>query len=250
MKVKVPMFYRVRGTPVPGGLVWIPPGSFTMGSPPSEANRESDEDQHRVTLTRGFYMARYETTLGQFRAIMGSDLPVSWGHTNLPVGRVTWGEAAAYCAQRTTQERAAGTIPESWEYRLPTEAEWEYACRAGTTTRFSFGEDPAYFNFDEYVWCWHNNAHLPQMVGLKKPNPWGLYDTLGNVREWCSDWNGAYPAGDTTDPTGPATGWDRILRGGGWNSSREYCRSANRDSGDPKGRYDGVGFRVVLAPVR
>jgi len=130
---------------------------------------------------------------------------------------------------------------------LPTEAEWEYACRAGTTTLFSFGDDES--QLGEYGWYNSNSGSTTHSVGEKKPNGWGLYDMHGNVWEWCQDWYGNYPGGSVTDPQGPATGSYRVGRGGGWDSDAWLCRSALRDDGGPGGRGDGLGFRPVLAPT-
>jgi formylglycine-generating enzyme required for sulfatase activity len=147
----------------------------------------------------------------------------------------------------TGKERAAGRLPVGYEYRLPTEAEWEYGCRAGTTTVFSFGDDES--KLGEYGWYNSNSSNTTHPVGEKKPNGWGLYDVHGNVFEWCQDWRGDYPGGSVTDPQGAATGSYRVRRGGYWYSGAGYCRSEYRnDFDEPGSRSDGVGFRPVLAP--
>ena len=155
----------------------------------------------------------------------------------------------AYCAKLTGKEKAAGRLPGWYEYRLPTEAEWEYACRAGTTTRFSYGDDPDYSQLGEYAWYENNSSKTTHSVGQKKPNGWGLYDMHGNVFEWCQDWFGNYPGGSVTDPQGAATGSDRVLRGGYWDSDAGICRSAYRDAVYPGTLNDShyLGFRPVLA---
>jgi hypothetical protein len=138
--------------------------------------------------------------------------------------------------------------PTGYVYRLPTEAEWEYACRAGTTTRFSFGDDPGYSQLGNYVWYDANSGKQTHPVGQKQPNPRGLYDMHGNVWEWCLDWTGAYPGGSVTDPIGANSGSDRVVRGGCWSVVGRGCRSARRISDTPGIRFSGLGFRAVLAP--
>lgn len=219
VKVTKPMVQTVPN------MVWIPPGRFVMGSPENERGRVGNEDpQTQVTLTQGFWMGKYEVTVGEFLAVMGSNECVDLGDPgdlDRPVGCVSWAEAVAYCQKLTEQERAAGRIGTNAVYRLPTEGEWEYACRAGTTARYSFGDalgcddECGYCAlFDSYMW-WCGNGG-PGRVGQKLPNPWGLHDMHGNVWEWCQDWMGDYPGGAVVDPQGPTTGSDRVFRGGYW----------------------------------
>jgi formylglycine-generating enzyme required for sulfatase activity len=228
---------------------YIPPGTFTMGSPASEQDRSSDEGpQTVVTLTRGFWMGKYEVTQGEYVAMMGSNPSSFTGNLNRPVEQVTWYEATNYCARLTAQERSAGRLPAGWAYRLPTEAEWEYAARAGTTTRFSYGDDPGYAQLGTFAWHVANSGNTTHPVGQKQPNPWGLNDMYGNVWEWCWDWyGGSLPGGSVTDPTGSGSGSDRVLRGGSWFHGGQYCRAARRDGGRPDSRFNDRGFRVVLA---
>jgi formylglycine-generating enzyme required for sulfatase activity len=171
---------------------------------------------------------------------------------NRPVETVSWFDASDYCAALTQRERVAGRIATNSVYRLPTEAEWEYACRAWTSTRFSYGDDPGSTNLTNYAWYYDNSGGTTHPVGQKLPNPWGLYDMHGNVYEWCQDWYDVYPGGTALDPQGPATGSDRVIRGGSWCGWRDYawvCRSADRSGNcGPDFGYYGVGFRVVLAP--
>jgi formylglycine-generating enzyme required for sulfatase activity len=249
IRVSVPMFYRVRGFSAPSNMVWIPAGQFVMGSPESEVDRESDEGpQTRVTLTRGFFMGRYEVTQGEYLSVIGDNPSYFTGDTNLPVEMVAWFEATDYCAQLTVRERTAGRLPTGWAYRLPTEAEWEYASRAGSTNCFSYGDDPGYTQLGNYAWYYANSGNTPHPVGGKSPNRWGLFDLSGNVWEWCSDWYGTYPGGNVTDPQGSISGSRRVFRGGSWDGPADYCRSAQRYDYDPSLRNDSIGFRLVLAP--
>ena len=262
--VKVRVMADDSGAPIPPpspGMVWIPPGSFTMGSPVSEAQRYTDEEQHTVTLTKGFYMGKYAVTQGQYLAVVGSNPSYFPGDLNRPVEQVSWNDATNYCALLTQSDRLAGRIPATWTYRLPTEAEREYACRAGTTTAFHFGSAIhggmanfySYYEYDAaigdiYVASPVGYLGRTTTVGSYAPNAFGLYDMHGNVWEWCRDWYGAYPGGVGVDPTGPATGSYRVVRGGSWSSRGRLCRSAIRGNGYPARRYSDMGFRAVLAP--
>jgi formylglycine-generating enzyme required for sulfatase activity len=164
------------------------------------------------------------------------------------VEKVNWREAVAFCRRLTERERAAGHLPERYVYRLPTEAEWEYACRAGTTTRFSHGDDPGYSLVMDYAWIDANSDSASHPVGLKKPNAWGLHDLHGNVWEWCLDtWRGVLPGGTVTNTTTFPEGTLRVARGGSWLYTARFSRSANRDSYGLLNRCSDVGFRLVLA---
>ena len=240
-------FYRVM---VPMDMVWIQPGTFTLGSPTNEVDRDPDEGpQMAVTISQGVWMSKYLVTQTNFATVI-TNWPNYLGDSNNPVTAVTWSDATNYCAKLTQLDRAAGRIPSNWAYRLPTEAEWEYACRAGTATRFSYGDDPGYTNLAQYAWYHDNGGYQTHPAGQKLPNPWGLYDMAGNVWEWCQDWYSAYPGGSVTDPQGPATGTRHVLRGGGYYSYGHYCRSAFRNFPDPLTWTFAFGFRVVLAPLR
>ncbi len=247
-------FFRLvgQGNPDPQHLVWIPPGTFMMGSPTNEVDRSDNEGpQTAVTLTKGFWMGKYEVTQGEYEAVMGSNPSAFGGDTNRPVEQVRWEDATNYCATLTQRERAAGRIATTSVYRLPTEAEWEYACRAGTSTRFSYGDDPGFTNLANYAWYSDNSIGTTHPVGQKLPNPWGLYDMHGNVREWCQDWFDSYPGGIAVDPQGPAAGLYRVVRGGQWRQWFEgpgFCRSAYRYGITPDYIINFMGFRVVLAP--
>jgi formylglycine-generating enzyme required for sulfatase activity len=244
-------FFRLVAAPPnpdPAHLVWIPPGTFTMGSPPDEVDRDSDEGpQTAVTISRGFWIGKYEVTQGEYQAVMGSNPIWFTGDLNRPVEKMSWHDATNYCGQLTQRERAAGRIATNSVYRLPTEGEWQYACRAGTTTRFSYGDDPGYTNLTNYAWYRDNSGGTTHPVGQKLPNPWGLHDMHGNVWEWCQDWKGVYPGGSVIDPQGPSTGFDRVFGGGGWGDVG-YCRSAARNGTPSVFNNFNFGFRVVLAP--
>jgi formylglycine-generating enzyme required for sulfatase activity len=195
----VSAFFRVAVMPVRPleQMVWLESGEFVMGSPPDEVGRFLDKEgpQTRVTLTRGFWMSRFEVTQQEFETLMAFNPSLFKGDPQRPVEDVTWVQAVNYCAALTDRERQAGHVPEGFAYRLPTEAEWEYAARAGTTTRFSYGDDPGYEHLRDYAWYGGNSGLRPHPVGQKLPNSWGLYDVHGNVFEWCSDWFGQLPGG-------------------------------------------------------
>ncbi len=213
-------------------------GTITMG----DAAGDPDEKPHRVTLTKPFYMGVHEVTNAQWKQVMGS-VPSKWKDDDLPVEQVTWEEVTEFCRKLSAlpEERKAGRV-----YRLPTEAEWEYACRARTTTKYSFGEDESLLG--DYGWFDGNSGNKTHRVGQKKPNAWGLYDMHGNVWEWCSDWYGDYPDGEVTNPQGPSSGSDRVSRGGSWCGTTGLCRSALRDGDVPSGRFIVMGFRLALSP--
>jgi len=266
-------FYRAVQIEAPTNLVFIPPGTFRMGSPTNELYRDDSEGpQTDVTISRGYWMGKYEVTQGDYGAVMGSNpswfngvRPGVWDsacncYTNKdygtdltrPVEQVSWNDATNYCATLTQRERAAGRIATNSVYRLPTEAEWEYACRGWTSTQFSYGDDPGYTNLTNYAWYFNNNGgRETHPVGQKLPNPWGLYDMGGNVLEWCQDWSDTYPGGIVLDPQGPATGSLRVSRGGSvgmWYDFSTCCRSAYRCPAGPVAGLDFLGFRVVLTP--
>ena len=238
-------FYRAvaEQRPVgPSGFVWIAPGAFVMGSPVSEADRHSDEVQHTVTLTQGFWMSDHETTQAEYQLVMGSN-PSNWKGESLPVEQVSWDDAVAYCKKLTERERAAGRITAQQAYRLPTEAEWEYAARAGTA-------GARYGELGTIAWYNGKSGNQTHPVKQKTANAWGLHDMIGNVWEWCSDWYGDYPTGSVTDPTGPGSGSNRVFRGGSWVNVARFARSARRFRGDPGYRNFSLGFRPALSSVR
>ena len=244
-------------------MCWCPAGRFIMGSPRSEPERRPGEDQVEVTLTRGFWMSKYEATQGEWKRVMGmlpgeltAELPAG---DDLPVGNVNFAEAEAFCRKLTELGRQAGDLPGNWEFRLPTEAQWEYACRAGTTTATSFGDrlssKQANFKGKPY-----NGGEAGPSLGRAAPvgsypaNPWGLHDVHGNVFEWCRDWyhlkkpGGADPdlhrakESATKSEHGDVS---RVRRGGCWADEGWPCRSAFRVRFEPERRSDHIGFRVV-----
>jgi formylglycine-generating enzyme required for sulfatase activity len=227
-------------------FVLIPAGVFVMGSPEHESGRYDDEIQHEVTITQSFYLQVTPVTQGQWRAVMGTN-PSSFrnGAEDCPVEQVSWHETQQFI--RKLNGRKEGS------YRLPTEAEWEYAARAGSTTAFANGEISSLFcehdaNLDEAGWYCGNSGWDTHPVGLKTPNDWNLYDMHGNVYEWCQDWYGAYPASPLSDPAGPPSGFRRVMRGGSWFSSAKACRLATRLHMSPNSKTAFIGFRVVASP--
>ena len=237
-----------RVTFLASNLVWIPPGSFTMGSPPSEPGRDPNEGPQTVTtINRPFWLGKYEVTQSEYQSLMATNPSAFLGDLSRPVEQVSWLDAQNYAARLTEQERAAGRLPAGYVYRLPTEAEWEYAARAGTTTRFSFGDDDA--DLGSHGWYISNSGAASHPVGQKLPNPWALQDVHGNVWEWCQDWAGAYPGGSAQNPSGPRTGTARVARGGSFSRDPSWCRSAYRLSRAPDYAVDAIGFRIALAPA-
>jgi formylglycine-generating enzyme required for sulfatase activity len=226
-------------------VVRVRAGSFTMGSQNSEDGRDADEAQHQVTLTRDFWLGATEVTQAQWRAMLGSNPSRFDDCDACPVESVSWDDAVAYLNALSDREglgrcydganfRGVGCEG----YRLPTEAEWEYAARAGTT-------GPRYGDLDAIAWHFDNSGGETHPVGQKQPNAWGLHDMLGNVSEWLHDWYGSYPSGAVSDPQGPVGGANRVSRGGGWGSGAGSLRAAARGSGTPGVRdYGFLGFRL------
>jgi len=284
-------------------LKWVGPGTFTMGSPTSEPGRKGDESpQTTVTLTKGYWLGQTELTVGQWKAVMGESLRehvmkmlndetvydfgtrkatlrafmnfnredpdkiMANEGDSLPMYFVSWNDAMEFCRTLTIRERASGRLPAGYQYSLPTEAEWEYACRAGTMTATYAGplstdtkvsallDSIAWYGGDN--WVNYEGRKLgksgagPRNAGEKIANPWGLQDMSGNIWEWCRDWYGPYPGGNVTDPSGPDTGSARVNRGGSWGSGAADERSANRASNPQPEKSAYRGFRVALCPVK
>jgi len=225
---------------LPLELVWIPPGTFVMGSPTCEPDRGSEETQHLVTLSKGFYMGKYEVTQAQWTAVMGANPSVRAGSDtiNLPVDSVSWHDCHDFIKQLNTLGQG--------KFRLPTEAEWEYACRAGTFTRYFWGDDPQQTEIDRYAWYLENSDLQVFPVGQKAPNPWGLFDICGNVMEWCQDGYGSYPVTPQLDPTGESSTRLVVIRSAPSPGFAWAHRSAQRMSGDPAARNPYLGLRVVM----
>jgi formylglycine-generating enzyme required for sulfatase activity len=218
-------------------LIYIPPGEFMMGFPDSDEYRESKNGpQHHVRISKGFYMSATEVTQAQWKVVMGSN-PSHFKGENLPVENVSWNDAVAFC--KKLSQRGGKT------YRLPTEAEWEYTCWAGSTTIFPYGESETLLR--DYAWCYPYSDNETHPVGHKKPDTFGLYDMHGNVQEWCNDWysENYYSKSPSNDPKGPSTGTFRVMRGGSWMDYPVHCRSATRSDHWPDFKGSFLGFRVV-----
>jgi formylglycine-generating enzyme required for sulfatase activity len=235
-------------------LCWCPPGKFMMGSPASEPERRPDEDQVLVTLTKGFWMAKYEATQGQWKRIAGklpgkftAELPED---DDLPVGNVNFAEAEAFCRKLTLLGHKSRDLPKEWEFRLPTEAQWEYACRAGTTTATAFGDKLSSKQANFKGKPYNGGEEGPSLgraakVGSYAANAWGLHDMHGNTFEWCRDWYHPKLPGGVDPDLYSAKATSRVRRGGAWTDDGWPCRSAFRLRFEPERRYDHIGFRVA-----
>lgn len=226
-------------------FVWIPPGIFPMGAEETDPDREKDERYHVVTLTKGFWMGTFEVTNRQFRAfrpdhpsVGAADKTEITADDNKPAVAVDYHDAEAFC--RWVSEQTG------WNVRLPTEAEWEYACRGGSKAAYSYGNDRT--RLGEYAWYEENTDSGAQPVGRKRPNARGMYDVHGNVAEWVADWYADYPEGPQTDPAGPSTGSTRSYRGGSWGDPSAGCRCAARNAASAGEKSGSRGFRVACDP--
>lgn len=251
-------------------LVPIPAGDFTMGSPESEKGRGKDEDQVPVKITQSFLIAETEVTQEQWFKVTGKTLQQQIDNKEGPIGRganlvaeasaegpnqpmcfVNWADAVAFCEALTLAEHEAGTLPKNLTYALPTEAQWEYACRAGTSTVFSYGDtlsaEQANFYGKKPYGLTEEGEYREKTSDVKtfQPNSWGLYDMHGNLYEWCADWYSEKATGGD-DPKGPETGEGKNIRGGTWNRTAKSCRSAYRYSSGPESRSYNIGFRVII----
>jgi sulfatase modifying factor 1 len=216
-------------------MLWVKPGTFEMGF--------SDKTRHTVTLTQGFYLGKHEVTQSQWGKVMGSN-PSHFKGVSRPVETVSWTDVTSFCDKLTASERRAGRLPAGMTYQLPTEAQWEYACRADTKTAFSFGAglNPGQANIA-------GGPRETTDVGQYAANPWGFHDMHGNVLEWCADWYGDYPSGVVRDPVGPAVGSFRVDRGGSWSLTADNARSAYRYGIEPADSFYSLGFRLSLRPA-
>lgn len=228
-------------------MLWVEPGTFIMGSPTTGKGPRSDEAEHNVTLSTGFYLGKYEVTQAQYEAVMTgntdglSATPSNWpNNPNRPVEKVSWNDIQIFLSRLNNQQSV--NIPAGWSYVLPTEAQWEYACRAGTTTKYSWGDDinPKLANYRD------SGLKISMPIGSYRPNAWGFFDMHGNVIEWCVDWHGKYPIRSVIDPMGVASGSTRVIRGGSWDYGGTHLRSARRNYGTPGYRYSTLGFRVAF----
>ncbi|MBD3266197.1 SUMF1/EgtB/PvdO family nonheme iron enzyme [bacterium] len=239
-------------------MVYLEPGTFIMGSPYCERDREEDEGPiHPVTLTHAFYIGKYEVTQAQYHAVMGEN-PSFYRADDRPVEQVSWYDAARFC-NRLNEMHGLQPIyaengdwaanPNAAGFRLPTEAEWEYACRAGTLTPFYWGVDAEGAQIEDYAWYSVNSRARTHTAGLKKPNAWGLHDMSGNVSEWCQDRfdTNYYEKSPLEDPKGPSTGFLRVRRGGSWQFDAAICRSAVRASWGTDFQFNNLGFRLAYS---
>ena len=247
-------------------MIKCPAGKFMMGSPKEEYSKakndihkyhkkvfgfEYNEKLHLVNITKPFYIGKYEVTQKQYSSLTGKN-PSRFQNDNKPVEKVTHDEAKAFCDQLNS--KYSNLIPKGYKFALPTEAQWEYACRAGTKTALNNDKDLTDYNktcqnLNEIAWNMYNCGKSTSDVGKKKPNSWGIYDMHGNVWEWCNDWYGEYPDKEVIDPIGPASGKDKVNRGGSCGDGPSRCRSASRDFCNPKMSGCLLGFRVALVPI-
>ena len=251
-------------------MVKCPAGTFVMGSSENEVGREEYEIMHNVNISKDFYIGKYPVTQKQYQAILGINPSYFQGdffnqtigsngkriiiptNENYPVDNINWNNAKKYCEILNASFK--NIIPYGYCFDLPTEAQWEYACRAGTTTTFNFEKDIVNSecestNLDEMAWYYENSGGQTHEVGQKCPNNWGIYDMLGNIREWCRDWSGNCLEDSVTDPKGPNHGSDRVIRGGSWDDFGRICRSANRGSWPGNWKDKRFGFRLALVSI-
>ena len=240
-------------------MLWCPPGIFHAGSPPDEESRDFDEILREVTLTNGFWLGKHEVTQTQWEKIMGNN-PSHFKGSDLPAEKMSWDGAKTFCKKLTERERKEERLPKGWKYELPTEAHWEYACRAGTKTAWSFGNSPAEMpknaNFSDKSSKLQGNDidyddgfEYTAPVGSFPPNAWGFHDMHGNVFEWCSNWYEKPTAMAVRDPLGPTLGTEKVFRGGSWALPGIFMRSARREKNLPILESGFLGFRVSLRTI-
>ncbi|MBR4569537.1 MAG: formylglycine-generating enzyme family protein [Candidatus Riflebacteria bacterium] len=231
-------------------MIKCPAGEFLMGSPKGEMGRDLKEIQHKVILSDSFMIGKYEVTQKQYKTVMGKN-PSKFKNDLQPVELVNWNDAKEFCEKLNT--KFSSSIPSGFKFDLPTEAQWEYACRAGTNSPLNNGKELTTEykcdNLDEIGWYAKNSKFTTHPVGQKQPNSWGIYDMQGNVSEWCRDYDGSFVEGEAKDPLGPEKGTDRIIKGGNYNVNAKFCRSAIRLNANPKTKDMKTGFRVALIPV-
>jgi formylglycine-generating enzyme required for sulfatase activity len=227
-------------------LVAIPAGTFQMGSPAGEKERNEEERMHEVRISKPFYMGKYPVTQEQYEAVTGLN-PSRFKNSKNPVEQIYHKDAQAFCEKVNDLPLVKSKLPAGYSVQLPTEAQWEYACRAGTKTSYYSGDSDK--DLGDYAWFKENSDNRAHPVGEKKPNAWGLYDMNGNVYCWCRDWKAAYTPGKQIDPEGPANGHEYVTRSGTWYWGSGDCRSARRTSHAPDFTGPDFGFRVVLAPT-
>ena len=232
-------------------MIWVPAGSFQMGSPFNSPVRIMDEKPHNVELTRGFYLGKYEITQRQYALVMEDNvqdlkpLPSRFQGPSLPVEQVSWKDVQEFCARLTYLERRDQRLNKGWAYCLPTEAEWEYACRGGTATLYSWGNEIFLKNA-----AYRESAGKTRLIGQFPSNPWGFFDMHGNVWEWVDDWYGDYSTDDQTDPEGALSGTNKVLRGGSWANLGTNLRAAGRHYLPPSTRSPTTGFRLCYKRVQ
>ena len=253
LRDKLSKSFKTHLVPSAGNLemIWVEPGEFMMGSPERESGRDgrdNQESQHQVLLSYGFYLGKYEVTQSQWKAVVGSD-PSMFKGEDLPVEKVSWLDAVEFCKKLTEIEKRSGRLQDGMAYQLPTEAQWEYACRAGTTTAYSWGakiaSSNANYNWDG-AYNTGNDFKQTRDVGQYASNPWGFFDMHGNVWEWTSDQFAGYSSEQVIDPRGAKSGLTKVIRGGGWEDDAPALRSASRSNSPPSLRYEYLGFRLSL----
>jgi len=235
-------------------MIWVSPGTFNMGSNAGgKGVQVGREEVHKVVISKGFFLGKFEVSQIQYNAVMSgvtgdlNSTPSHFKGLNLPVEQVSWNDVGVFLNRLNQYGSKSGFLPEGWAFTLPSESEWEYVCRAGTQSAYSWGNT---IRESDANWKHLNGGNKTVQIGSYDPNQWGFYDMHGNVREWVSDWySNDYPKGEVVDPSGPERGNYRVGRGGSWNDPADFIRSADRQNGSPGARYNGLGFRICLRQV-